>query len=129
MSLIRPGDPDFRICRIDFGTLVRLQIQAEERGWSTRWSSVEALRGQVKDGAVLVQSFMRQQRGGGVEVVRCLVLASTVGDGHAGGVATLDVDPAELAVLDRLDRDPDVRAVLTQLFTLASGGIVTLSKE
>lgn len=128
MSLIRPTDPDYRVCHVDFATLERLQLQAEERGWPTRWSSVEALRHQMKSGPVLLQSFMRQWRTEDIQVVRCMVLGSTTGQGIMGGVATLDVDPHELDNLDRIDRDPDVRSALTQVFVLASGGIAMISK-
>lgn len=129
MSLIRSNDPDYRVCLVGFEVLERLQVQAEEHGWSTRWSSVEALRSQMNEGPVLVQSFMREQKAGEVRVLRCLVLAPVSGEGAAGGLATLDVDPHELASLERIDRDPDVRSALTQVFALASGGIGMLSKK
>ena len=43
MTLIQSSDPDFRICELDFDTLIELQQEAEERGWGTRWTSVDAV--------------------------------------------------------------------------------------
>lgn len=62
MSVIRCTDPDFRVCRISFDTLLEIQAEAEERRWATRWSSVNALRSQVTDRPTLLQSFMREER-------------------------------------------------------------------
>jgi hypothetical protein len=54
MSMIRPSDPDFRIYLVDFNTLIEIQSDAERLGFATRWTSVDALRGQAKEqGAVL----------------------------------------------------------------------------
>ncbi|MEX2980538.1 hypothetical protein [Streptomyces sp. C36] len=129
MSLIHSTDPDFRMCQISFDTLLAIQLEAEERGWATRWSSVDALRSQVKEGSVVLQSLMREERGGVVRAYRCLLLFSTVDDGDSGGVATIDLDPARFESLERLDRDPDVRKVLIRMFSLASGGISMISKK
>ncbi|MEU2262046.1 hypothetical protein ABZ557_17585 [Streptomyces sp. NPDC019645] len=129
MSVIRTNDPDFRVCRIGFPTLIEVQLEAEDRGWATRWTSVEALRSQVKEGSVLLQPLMREERGGVVRAYRCLLLFSAVGDGQAGGMTTVDVDPARFASWERIDRDPDVREALVSVFSLASGGISMLSKE
>lgn len=63
MSLIHSTDPDFRVCQISFETLLAIQLEAEERSLATRWSSVHALRSQVKDGAVVLQALMREERG------------------------------------------------------------------
>lgn len=63
MALIHSNDPDFRVCQISFETLLAIQLEAEERSWATRWSSVDALRSQVRDGAVILQSLMREERG------------------------------------------------------------------
>ncbi len=128
MSLIGPDDPDFRVCRVDFGTLLDLQIHAERQGWGTRWSSVDALRGQVRDEPVLLQSFLRQERGGAVSTFRCLVLFSVVEGDGAGGVTTLDVDPALLASLEPADLDPNSRAVFADLFAKAVNGISMITK-
>jgi hypothetical protein len=128
MPMIHSTDPDFRVCQISFDTLLEIQLDAEARGWATRWSSVTALRSQVKEGVIILQSLMREERGGVVRAYRCLLLFSTVGDGAGGGITTIDLDPARFNSLERLDRDPDVRKVLSQLFTLALGGISALSK-
>ncbi|MGW2061830.1 hypothetical protein ACWCO9_14335 [Streptomyces sp. NPDC001937] len=129
MSLIHSTDPDFRVCQISFDTLLSVQMEAEAQGWATRWSSVDALRSQVKEGSVVLQSLMREERGGVVQAYRCLLLFSTVDDGDAGGVATIDLDPARYESLERLDRDPDVRKALARLFSLAMGGISMVSKK
>ncbi|MFC3999479.1 hypothetical protein ACFOVU_26440 [Nocardiopsis sediminis] len=129
MPMIRSTDPDFRVCRIDFATLVDIQSEAEDRGFATRWTSVDALRGQVKEGSVVLQSLMREERGGDVRAYRCLLLFATVEDGDTGGVATIDLDPVRFRSLERLDRDPDVRKALTRMFSLALGGISMVTKK
>ncbi|SFY11742.1 hypothetical protein OH786_12515 [Streptomyces atratus] len=129
MSVIRQTDPDFRVCRISFDALLEIQLEAEGRGWATRWTSADALRSQVKEGSVVLQSLMREERGGVVQAYRCLLLFSTVDDGDVGGVATIDLDPARYELLDRLDRDPDVRKALARMFSLAMGGISMISKK
>ncbi|WP_369383251.1 hypothetical protein [Streptomyces sp. cg36] len=129
MSMIHSTDPDFRVCQISFDALLEIQLEAEGRGWATRWTSVDALRSQVKDEAVVLQSLMREERGGAVRAYRCLLLFSTVDGGDAGGVATIDIDPARFESLDRLDRDPDVRKALVRMFSLAMGGISMISKK
>jgi hypothetical protein len=90
--MIHSTDPDFHVCRIGFDTLLEIQLEAEDRGWATRWTSVDALRGQVKDEAVLLQSLMREERGGRLRAYRCLVLFSTVDGDEAGGCSE-DVRP------------------------------------
>ncbi|MFE7663264.1 hypothetical protein [Streptomyces celluloflavus] len=129
MSLIHSTDSDFRVCQISFGMLLSIQLEAEERGWATRWSSVDALRSQVKERSVVLQSLMREERGGVVRAYRCLLLFSTVEDGGTGGVATIDLAPERFQSLERLDRDPDVRKVLARVFSLAMGGIAMASKK
>ncbi|MCX4461197.1 hypothetical protein OOK58_00470 [Streptomyces sp. NBC_01728] len=129
MPLIHSTDPDFRVCQISFETLLAIQLEAEGRGWATRWSSANALRSQVKEGSVVLQSLMREERGGIIRAYRCLLLFSTADDGSAGGVATIDLDPARFESLERLDRDPDVRKALAGMFTLAAGGISMVSKK
>ncbi|WP_405684063.1 hypothetical protein [Streptomyces sp. NBC_00057] len=61
MPLIHSTDPDFRVCQISFDALIAIQLEAERRGWATRWSSVDALRSQVRDSAVVLQSLMREE--------------------------------------------------------------------
>ncbi|MGR8009943.1 hypothetical protein [Streptomyces hypolithicus] len=129
MSMIHSTDPDFRVCQISFDTLLEIQLEAEARGWATRWTSVDAVRSQVKEGAVVLQSLMREERGGILRAYRCLVLFSTVGDGDAGGIATIDLDLERFESLERIDRDPDVRKVLVRMFSLAAGGISMVSKK
>ncbi|MCT2594177.1 hypothetical protein LHJ74_30430 [Streptomyces sp. N2-109] len=129
MSLIRSSDPDFRVCQVSFDMLLAIQLEAEGRGWATRWSSVDALRSQVREGAVVLQSLMREEQGGAVRAYRCLVLFSTKDDRGAGGIASIDLDPAKLESLERIDRDPVVRRALARMFSLAMGGISMASKE
>lgn len=129
MSLMRTTDPDFRICQISFDALLEIQLEAEERGLATRWTSTDALRSQVKPGSVLLQSFMREERAGVVRAYRCLLLFSTVDDGDAGGVATIDLVPARYKSLERIDQDSLVRKALARVFSLAMGGISMISKR
>jgi hypothetical protein len=128
MPMTHSADPDFRVCQISFETLLEIQLDAETRGWATRWTSVDALRSQVKEEAAFLQSLMREERGGTVRTYRCLVLFSTVDSREAGGIATIDLDPARFLSLDRLDRDPDVRKALARIFSLSMGGILMVSK-
>lgn len=127
--MIHVADDDFRICRIDLTTLVGLQESAEEFGWSTRWTSVEALRSHVVSEWILLQTFQRQVAADGRRVIRCFLLFAAEGDDVAGGVATLDVDPATLRVLDRIDTEPVVRAAIVDMFMLAGGGIAMVKKR
>ncbi|WP_328312347.1 hypothetical protein OG432_20135 [Streptomyces sp. NBC_00442] len=128
MTMINSTDPDFRVCQIGFENLIEIQLEAEEQGWATRWTSVDALRSQVKEQPVLLQSLMREERGGVVRAYRCLLLLSLDG-GDAGGIATIDLGPARFESLERLDRDPDVRNALARIFFLALGGISSVSKK
>lgn len=129
MPLIDPVDSDFGVFRISFNDLVDIQCMAEERGWATRWTSVDALRCQVKNGPVVLQSLMREEVGGDVRAYRCLVLFSVVDGVTAGGIATIDVVPATFQSLERIDRDADVRSVLHWIVSLATGGIAMTPKE
>jgi hypothetical protein len=129
MPIIHSTDPDFRVCQISFDTLLEMQLEAEDRGWATRWTSVDALRSQVKEEAVVLQSLMREERGGVLRAYRCLLLFSTVDGRDAGGIATIDLDPLRFESLERIDRDPDVRKVLVRMFSLATGGISMISKK
>lgn len=127
--MISSADPDFRVCRIGFDALLEIQLEAEGRGWATRWSSVDALRSQVKEEAVILQSLMREERAGTVRAYRCILLFSTMDGGEAGGTATIDLDPVRFESLPRLDRDPDVRKAFARIFSLALGGISMVSKK
>ena len=127
MPLIRPTDPDFRVCRITFDTLLAIQSDAETRGWGTRWTSTTALRNQVKDADVLLQTLMRETHGETTRSYRCLALfTSTTGD---GAITTIDLTPTRLTSLDRLDQDPAVRTAFAHIFALALNGISTITKE
>ena len=64
MPVIHSTDADFHVCQISFDTLLEIQLEAEDRGWATRWTSVDALRSQVKEEVVVLQSLMREERGG-----------------------------------------------------------------
>ncbi|WP_432945696.1 hypothetical protein ACQPXM_06250 [Kribbella sp. CA-253562] len=127
--MISSTDPDFRVCQIDFNTLLEIQAEAEVQGWATRWTSADALRSQVRADISFLQSMMREERGGVVRTYRCLLLFSATESGEAGGVATIDISPARLESLDRLDRDPDVRKAFARMFSLALGGVSTVSKR
>lgn len=128
MSMIHSTDSDFRVCQISFDMLLEMQLEAEGRGWGTRWTSVDSLRSQVKEESVLLQSLMREKRGGVVRTYRCLLLFSTLDGENAGGIATIDLDPTRFELLERIDRDPDIRKVLVRMFSLAMGGISMVSK-
>ncbi|GAB3700392.1 hypothetical protein [Nocardiopsis oceani] len=129
MSAIYFNGPDFRICEIDFETLIAIQLEAEEKGWATRWTSVHELRGQVKEKPVLLQSLMREERGGVVRAYRCLMLFSALDSKNSGGVVTIDLTPERFESLERIDEDPEVRSLLARLFSLAMGGISMVSKK
>ncbi|MEV7011976.1 hypothetical protein [Streptosporangium sp. NPDC051022] len=127
--MIHSTDPDFRVCQISFDTLLEIQLEAESRGWATRWTSIDALRRQVKEEIVVIQSLMREEWGGAIRAYRCLALFSSADSGDAGGIATIDIAPARFESLERIDRDPDVRRVLSHIFSLAVEGISMISKE
>lgn len=90
---------------------------------------MDALRSQVKERDLFLQSLMREERGGIVRSYRCLLLFSTVDHEVAGGVATIDIHPARFESLERIDRDPGVREALVRMFSLAVGGISPVSKR
>ncbi|MFC0006284.1 hypothetical protein [Micromonospora siamensis] len=121
-------DPDFRVCQISFDALIEIQLEAEGRQWGTRWSSVEALCSQVKPDPMFLQSFMREERGGELRAYRCLLLFSTAGHDAGGGLATVDLHPARFESLERLDRDPGVRAAFERMFSLALAGTSMITK-
>jgi hypothetical protein len=129
MSMIRPSDPDFRICLVDFSALLEIQSDAERLGFATRWTSVDALRGQAKEQGAVLQTLMREKRAGVIRSYRCLLLFSTVDGATSGGLATIDLDLARLESLDRLDRDPDVGKAFVRIFSLALGGISGVEKK
>ena len=129
MSMIRPSDPDFRICLVNFNTLLEIQSDAERLGFATRWTSVDALRGQAREQDAVLQTLMREKRAGVICSYRCLLLFSAVDGEPSGGLATIDLDLARLESLDRLDRDLDVRKALVRIFSLALGGISGVEKK
>lgn len=128
MPVIRPVDTDFRVCQISFEQLIEMQLEAQERGWATRWSSVEALRSQVREDVVVLQSLMREEWDGAVRSYRCLALFSAADGSSSGGLATIDVEPSRFASLERLDQDPSVSRAFARVFALATGGISMISK-
>ncbi|MCA5894913.1 hypothetical protein LEP48_16380 [Isoptericola sp. NEAU-Y5] len=129
MPMVHSTDADFKVSRIDLGTLVDFQRQAEEHGWATRWTAVDALRTQVAEGSILLQPLLREERAGVLRAYRCLVLFSAADGPVAGGVATIDLSPEAYSELDRIDHDPEVRSALARVFALASGGIAMVSKS
>jgi hypothetical protein len=80
------------------------------------------LSSQVKEETVVIQSLMREERGGSVWAYRCLALFSAADGKEAGGISTIDLDPVRFESLVRLDRDPDVRRALARMFSLAMAG-------
>jgi hypothetical protein len=128
MPMIRSNDPEFRVCQIRFDTLLEIQLEAESRGFATKWTSVDALRRQVKEDIVVLQSLMREDRAGTVRSYRCLLLFSTVDGADAGGITTIDLDPVRYQSLERLDGDPKARRALVHMFSLALGGISGATK-
>lgn len=87
------------MCRISFDTLLEIQLEAERRDWATRWTSVDALRSQVKEEFVVLQSLMREERGGVLRAYRCLLLFSAVDVEESGGITTIDLAPGEVRVI------------------------------
>lgn len=128
LPVIDSNDPDFGVFLIPYETLLEIQSEAESRGWATRWSSVQALRSQVMEEDVLLQSLMREERSGAVRTYRCLLLFSVVDGNRAGGITTIDLDPTRYRSLDRIDQDPNVRKALVRMFSLALGGISGVTK-
>ena len=127
MPWISSNDPDFRVCQVSFSTLIEIQLEAENEGWGTRWSSVEALQSQVKDDYVLMQSLSREERGGKVRSYRCLVLFSAA-EGAGGGVTTIDLGPVRFLSLERVDHDLVSRKAFARIFSLSMGGISMFPK-
>jgi hypothetical protein len=64
LPLISSADSAFRVCQISFEVLLELQLESEARGWATRWTAAHALRSQVKEESVLLQTLMREERAG-----------------------------------------------------------------
>lgn len=126
MPAISATDPDFRVCQISMHVLLEVQAEAEALGLSARWSSIDALRSQVKEGIMWLHPIMREERGGGVRAYRCLLMFRML-DG-SGGVATVDVAPGRFESLERLDRDLDVRLAFSGILSLVSGGVAMVSK-
>jgi hypothetical protein len=87
MSAIHSTDPDFRVCQISFETLLELQRQAERRSWATRWSSEDALRGQVMETSVLLRPILREEWNGVLRAYRCLILFSAKDVADAGALS------------------------------------------
>jgi hypothetical protein len=108
-----------------------------QAGWSPgRRVDVDSMLAELaSEGHVLVppvRGFLREFSG--------LTIVSEDGrktvqiDGHdaardAGGIATIDLDPARFESLERLDRDLDLRKALARMFSLALGGVSMVSKK
>ncbi|WP_207891376.1 hypothetical protein [Nocardioides jejuensis] len=81
----------------------------------------------MRDDEVLLMTFMREELGGGVRAIRCLVLAALAED-SAGGLATIDVEPERLPSMGREVADAAVRRSLHRVFRLGLNGIQVVSK-
>lgn len=97
MTAVDVADDDFRVHELSVAALVGLQHDAECRGFSTRWSSEAALRGQVADGPVVVMTLLREVRHGTLRAYRCLVLFQSLHTQTGKAVTTLDIAPEQLA--------------------------------
>ncbi len=124
MTLVRSNDADFRVCEISLHSLMGLQTLAERSGFSTRWSSPQALRSQVRDAPILLMTVLRQERADALCAYRCFLLFEPEASEARAAITTFDIAPDQLLKLPRLDRDVDVRSALTRLF-----GIVYEAKD
>lgn len=129
MGFIAPTDPDFRVMSIDRSVLEHLQRAAEEAGLATRWSSAEALRSQVAEGPILMQSLMREQRSGRVRTYRCVAVFRLSGSHSTGGVTTIDIEPDIYGELPSVDLSPDGLKLVVRMFALALDSIVSIEKS
>jgi hypothetical protein len=129
MSMIRPSDPDFRICLVDFNTLIKIQSDAERLGvcYSMDLGRCASRAGKRK-GRSSPDTYAGEASRGYPLVS---VPAPFLGRGWCNfrGLATIDLDLERLESLDRLDRDPDVRKALVRIFSLALGGISGVEKK
>ncbi|WP_132299403.1 hypothetical protein [Kribbella sp. VKM Ac-2568] len=119
MSAIQSTDDDFRVCTISLDELAGLQTSAEQNGFSTRWTSVQALRRQVLNAPILLMTFLREERFEALRAYRCLLLFEAIVPKAEAALTNFDVAPERLAELPRLDRDADVRATLAHLIWTA----------
>ncbi|KAA1424067.1 hypothetical protein [Nocardioides antri] len=119
MSAIDSTDDDFRVCSISLDELVSLQESAEQNGFATRWTSVHALRAQVRDAPILLMTFLREERFQSLRAYRCLLLLDVATPDEATTFVTFDIAPERLVRLHRLDRDDDVRAALARILGAA----------
>ncbi len=125
---VEPTDLDFRVARASRDDLVALQVDAETRGFSTRWSSVEALLRAVGPAPVYLRPLLRERRHGQLRSYRCLVIYSTA-SAVGGAVATVDVAPERLRQLPALGLDAESRVAFSRVFDLALGGIESAAKH
>ena len=128
LPAIGVDDEEFRVCYIDFNELIDVQLEAEREGWSARWSSVEALRSQVKEAPVLLRPLMREERHGVLRCYRCLLIFSTLEGGSSGGVATMDISRTRIESFERVDGNINTREAFSRIFSLAVGGVSMVSK-
>ena len=97
MTHVDRTDVDFRACDVTLADLIELQGDAERRGFSTRWTSVDALRAQVDDGPILLMTLLRGERHGALRAYRCLVRFRPRDQSEGDPVVTtLDVAPNRL---------------------------------
>lgn len=128
LPAIGVDDEEFRVCYIEFNELIDVQLEAEYEGWSARWSSVEALRSQVKEAPVLLRPLLREERHGVLRCYRCLLIFSSLEGGGAGGVASMDISRARVESFERIDGNINTRESFSRIFSLAVGGISMVSK-
>lgn len=126
LPAIGVDDEEFRVCYIDFNELIDVQLEAEHEGWSARWSSVEALRSQVKEAPVLLRPLMREERHGVLRCYRCILIFSNLEGG--GGVATMDISRTRIESFERVDGNINTRKSFSRIFSLAVGGMSMVSK-
>ena len=119
MSAIESTDDDFRVCTISLDVLAGLQTSAKQNGFSTRWTSVHALRRQVLDAPIVLMPFLREERFEALRAYRCLLLFDAIVPKAEAALTAFDIAPERLAELPRLDRGADVRVALAHLIWTA----------
>lgn len=114
---MRPSDPDFRVVPVVLDDLVALQVDAEARGFSTRWSSVDALLGAVAPSSIHLVTLLRERRHGQVRSYRCLVLHWSASAAR-GATVTFDIAPDRLLALPALMLDADSGTAFARIAAL-----------
>ena len=121
--LIDTRDPRFSVRRALLPDLIRINEEAERAGWSARWSSVEALKRQVKPGSTAFLCPLLHNSGPKEEPesYRCYVWFNDQLE-KRGVVSLLDVSWKTFSELDRarsIDQLERVVFVLLANYTLA----------